>query len=278
MYVDISKRSYDDSQSSQQLSCREFADQFFIQFIENPSDKLLHIPIETRRKWSNDFKSENDKFIINEQKMIEESMTSASPKKGKRSKKRLFEQTVEKESTDKDWSGFVMNRWMKSKKSPFFKEFVTKKGLLQFVKPEYKLWFNNWRKENKNTNLVEDECFGEYLCKEMVENTTSVMFSNMNIVRMMSLYLCGLTCSSQEYEGELMDLIRTLVKTNGIYQREENYGNFTTTLKCPWINATNSAKLKKKDANDEDPDTNDDLETHSEKISFDENYKVRKQS
>jgi hypothetical protein len=187
----------------------------------------------------------------------------------------LFEQTDEKVNIEKDWSSFVMNRWMKSKKSPFFKEFVTKKGLLQFVKPEYKLWFNNWRKENKNNNLNEDECFGEYLCKEMVDNTTTYIFSNMNIARMMSLYLCGLTCSSEDHEGELMDLIRTLVKTNGIYQREEITGNFTTTLKCPWINATNSAKMKNKDANDDDPNTDDDLEAQSAKRSFDENYKVR---
>jgi hypothetical protein len=262
MYMDVSKRSYEDSQSSQQLSCREYADQFFMQFMDNPVEKSLHIPIEVRRKWSADFKTESNKFTEKEDKSVQDVSLSISPITGKRSKKRKSSDLNEQQATEKDWSSFAMNSWLLSKKAPFFKDFVSKKGLLQYVKPEYKGWFNNWRASSRTSAVSnEDDEFGDFLCKEMVENPTSLIFSNMNIIRMMSLYLCGLTCSDGNGDGELMTLLRKLVKTNGVYSRNEPPGNFTTTMKCPWTKKIASSHMV-------------DL-LGSADISYENNYKVR---
>jgi hypothetical protein len=217
-YLALSERSYNDSHASQSLTCHEFADHFFFRYVDVVTDADFNVPFETRPLWPDEFKSKNDRFLHeNSEGGIDDQMPpTRSSSEGK----------------TQDWLEFIMNQWLYSKKEFFFSEVAKKADIMRHILPEYKLWLSTWQKDNVGNSVNSKEAdFATYCSSIYTENQTTDVF-NTNILRTMSIFLCGMSCESPS--GELMNALKQVLKTNGEFKKEYPTDIFNTQLHSAW--------------------------------------------
>jgi hypothetical protein len=242
IYIKLSERSYNDSHSSQVISCRDFGERYFTMSIDKHSggNDAIHdcLPYEVRSDWPKTFKQDTANFFDAIDKVNEKR------KQGKqKSNSGIF--LEQKLTKDTDWPSFAAAKWSSQRKSLFLKDLYQRKDIMQHVRPEYKAWISKYNEEKVNsqeTQFVFDDDFLKHLITSNEANITSELFPKMNIVRLMSLYLAGLLCSARDNSGELIECARKMVKTNGVKNQASGPGKMKiedseelTALVCPWI-------------------------------------------
>jgi hypothetical protein len=242
IYIKLSERSYNDSHSSQVISCRDFGERYFTMSIDKHSgtNACIHecIPYEVREAWPKTFKQDTANFYV----AIE---TVTEVIKQKKRKSTSVSDSQQKVTKDTDWASFAVAKWASQRKSLFLKDLYQRKDIMQHVRPEYRGWISKWHERNANSPDTQsnfDEDFLNHLITVHEANITSELFPKMNILRLMSLYLAGLLCSAKDNSGELLDCARIMVKTNGVKNQASGPKNMKkddieifNSLVCAWI-------------------------------------------
>jgi hypothetical protein len=134
-----------------------------------------------------------------------------------------------------------MKKWLFDKKEAFFNEITKKDDIMTNVFPHFKKFSKNWQEKYPKPRYNQRTAFAAHFASIMSDNTTNDLFGRMNIVRSMSIYLCGLSCNMKDEDGKnvsgkLIDSLRLLVKTNGVVSKPTQDSNkFTTLLRNAWM-------------------------------------------
>jgi hypothetical protein len=235
-YLKISSTSFRNSQASKNLSCFEFADTYFFSHVKSSLNEVneLYLPIETKDKWSLEFKVRNKNFQLGEHERKEK---LANEKVSATEKKRKRNQDIHEEEKEVDWVVFSINFWMKEKKKVFFDKLFKKDFLIKHIKNDYNDY--NFKRGNEK---FDEKNFVDYLLNTDRHNPRGDLFERANIVRCLSTLLSGIIChenpsndNEQSSEDELIDTLGVLVKTNGVITPDFDSINLTTSLKSAWL-------------------------------------------
>jgi hypothetical protein len=242
-YIELSSRSYKDSSASQKITCLEFSEQFFFVHVDKNPVNALNTPYEISEKWPMEFKMENEQFVpteaSNKSFLNETNDVTLSTNNDSGKKKDPLEEA--KKVKKVDWLDFVMKKWLFDKKEAFFNEITKKDDIMTNVLPHFKKFSKNWNENYPKPRYNQRTAFAAYFASIMSENVTNDLFGRMNIVRSMSIYLCGLSCNMKDEEGnnvsgKLIDSLRLLVKTNGVVSKSTHASDqFTTLLRNAWM-------------------------------------------
>jgi hypothetical protein len=208
-YLNLSQKSYKNSSSSQKLTYHNFGMTYFRNNI-NPKINVDHeiTPLEIRTVWPDEFKTVCESFFV-------------SAEKG-------------------NWADIAIKYWLKLKKASFFKELEQCHDLLTLFKRD----FNHAMKQYFEKEGVDNtsRAFMQFLILSMEDNIRSDYFQQMNFIRFMSLYLCGLACysSNSRDSSELMAEMQKVITLNGVAKLvldplQDSRPHFCRTLQCAWL-------------------------------------------
>jgi hypothetical protein len=236
-YKQLSVRSYNDSKASLNLTCHEFADQYFPR--DTDEHYNLNTPFEIALKWPLNFKMDVENFLKTNNKKGGEKVRS-KPQRGDDENDANVVKGSDKD-IPKNMIVFMYSRWMYYKKEYFFAELLKKDDIMRYIKPDYRRFEEKWRDLYPEETTLEGAYLKHFL-EESTDNPTRKIFAKMNMSKMLSIYLCGLVVNPKVEHSELSSDVNTLVKTNGLNRADilpdENY---ETALWCPW-KKTNDAE------------------------------------
>jgi hypothetical protein len=184
------------SYNNSQSGEHNFCHHFAYKFFFNKvmsSMKEENKPLETRDKWPEDFKEKLARYL---------------------------------EGKENNFENLVMSEWLKSKKLPLLDELKNATEIMNIVVQDYR------SVTAVDTGKTIQECVIQHIGKSFVENPVGTLYLT-NIVKVMSVYLCGLSCDN----GDLLFSLGNLVKSNGVigFENSPKEDEFTLKLFSPWI-------------------------------------------
>jgi hypothetical protein len=208
-FKSLSKRSYENSQASQKISCHQYADQYFSEYV---LDSELNVHYELLDRWPLDFKLKLEQ--INDG----------------------VDFVPEHEKFPRNYEDLVHYAWLFEKKNHFFKDISKRDEIMKFVIPEYKQVLSKMKEKKGMITKDTATAVQENLSSEKIENPVSELFTKMNMVICMSILLCGTSFCSSKEDNDLIKSLSILVSTNGIVATDHLFGkeDFTTSLRLQW--------------------------------------------